>query len=518
MPPLPPTPSVREMGRMALPLGSRLVAGSLGLERPVRWARVSGVLSPLFPVLNSDDVALLDLPLVQSSNPSLSLARIVREFGRLGLAAIVVKGEADAAAQREAERSNLPLFVLPDGADVNRVARAIVRLISDREAQEEAQAAALYRQLSQGVAEGEGLEGLVRTLHALSGHSVRVSDLQSNVMAQAGIPPLNSIDWTRPLFVADTPIAILTLRDAREALDDFSRLALEQGAAALALELVKIEAVEAAREGVQADLVATLLLGEDEALIQARARAADYPLDVVQWVVIAVADAHSLNEEMMRSWARRGIARAEALKWQARVHLSQENFSSLAHQPQSERMHWQVTFVLAGGAASWEASRVAFSSHLAEVWNASVPLSLAAGEPGRGLEGLRRALEQARDALFLGLRLFGEGRSYLHREMGLYRLLRHLQGTDDLHHFLDRTLAALLAYDEEHETELVATLRVLLEQGRNISATAKAMHLHRNSLVYRLDRIREISGLDPTEPEDAFTLRLALMLAPLRFW
>lgn len=42
------------------------------------------------------------------------------------------------------------------------------------------------------------------------------------------------------------------------------------------------------------------------------------------------------------------------------------------------------------------------------------------------------------------------------------------------------------------------------------------MHLHRNSLVYRVERIREIAGLDPTDADDGFTLKLALILAPLR--
>jgi purine catabolism regulator len=108
------------------------------------------------------------------------------------------------------------------------------------------------------------------------------------------------------------------------------------------------------------------------------------------------------------------------------------------------------------------------------------------------------------------------GRNYLHREMGLYRLLRHLQGTEDLTHFLQRTLGALEAYDREHNAELVDSLVVLLEQGGNVSAAAKVMHLHRNSLIYRVERIRDIAGLDPTNAEDGFTLRLALMLAPLR--
>ena len=506
---LPALPTVHAMGRIALPLGSTLVAGTRGLGRPVRWARTSGVLSPLFPTLNADEVALLDLPVVMASNPGLTLARVVRELGRLGLSAIVVKGSADTAARREAERSNLPLWLLPEETDVARVARSIIRLVSDREAQEEAQAAALYRHLGQRVAAGAGLKGLVEEMHRLFGHAVRVSDLQGATLAQAGNAPPDSITLTRPLFVGESPVATLTLHDTAEALEEWSRVALEQGAAALALELVKIEAVEAAREGAQGDFVATLLAGEGDSLLISRARAADYPLDGTQWAVVAVAAAQAAPEEAMRGWLRRATARAEALGWQARHYLAEESLPPLDHA-------WQATLVLAGGSATWETSRATFLEHLTDVWSERAPFTVAAGDVGRGSEGLRRALAQASDALSLGLRLFGPGRAFLHREMGLYRLLRHLHGTDDLRQFLDSTLSALESYDREHETELVKTLGVLLEHGGNVSATAKAMHLHRNSLVYRVDRIREIAHLDPTKADDAFALKLALMLAPLR--
>src|SRR5688500_16407951 len=103
-------PTVREVGRLALPLGSRLVAGDIGLERVARYARTGGALSPLFPTLNAEEVALVDLPLVQGSNPSLTPARVVRELSRLRVAAVVVRGEVDTGTLREAERTSTPLF------------------------------------------------------------------------------------------------------------------------------------------------------------------------------------------------------------------------------------------------------------------------------------------------------------------------------------------------------------------------------------------------------------------------
>lgn len=489
--------------------------------RSVKWARTSGVLSPLFPTLNTGEVALLDLPVVQASNPNLSLSRIVRGLGQLRLAAIGVKGVIDPMACRQAERSNMPLFALPAESDIARVARAIIRLIQDREAQEEAQAALLYRHLSQSVIMGKGLNDLVNELHRLSGHAVRVSDMQGDTLATAhsAHPMPNSKELTRALFIAENPIAMLSLRDTPDMLDKLSDIALEQGAAALTLELVKMEAVEAAKEGVHGDFVSTLLLGEDESLLQARARTADYPLEAAQWVILVVTDANKANEEMMKGWMRRASAHCKTLGWQIRMKLTQERRPRTRvneHQKRQDIHLLQLTMVLAGGSDSWSVSRTAFINYLNEIEADKSLLTLAAGEPAPGIAGLRHTLTQANDALSLGLRLFGQGRTYLHREMGLYRLLRHLQGTEDLNQFLDRTLLALDEYDKTHHTELVTTLEALLNHGGNVSATAKAMHLHRNSLIYRIERIRHIAGLDPINPDDSFTLKLALMLAPLR--
>jgi purine catabolism regulator len=497
-------PTVREMGRLALPLGTLLVAGEFGVERTTRWARTGGALSPLFPILNADEVALLDLPVVQSSNPSLTPARVVRELSRLRVAAVVVKGEVDTPTLREADRTNTPLYILPDSAEIPRVSRSIIRLLSDRETQEEAQASALYRLLSQQVVAENGLRFLVQTLHEVSGHAVSVATPTGDLLAGSGNYPAGAVERMAPIVVGDLLTAYLKIADVPSRFDAFSDIALEQGAAALALELAKLEAIEAVRSGVQLEFLTALLRNEPEHVLMARARAADFALEEFHWVLLGVSQARS---EMV-TWLRRTSRYAEESGWSVRSTLSAESVPPYVNLSQG-------TVVVSGG-GEWSRPHGALLNILRDTWGGDSPLSLAVGDPAFGLAGIQKSLAEARGALTLGLRLLGVGRNYLHREMGLYRLLRHLQGTEDLTQFLERTLGALEAYDREHNAELVESLVVLLEQGGNVSAAAKEMHLHRNSLIYRVERIRDIAGLDPTSAEDGFTLRLALMLAPLR--
>lgn len=72
------------------------------------------------------------------------------------------------------------------------------------------------------------------------------------------------------------------------------------------------------------------------------------------------------------------------------------------------------------------------------------------------------------------------------------------------------TVAPLVGYDERYRTELVATLKTYLSENCNMNATANTMLAHRHTIAYRLDRIRELTGLDPGRSEDREWLGLGL--------
>ena len=69
-------------------------------------------------------------------------------------------------------------------------------------------------------------------------------------------------------------------------------------------------------------------------------------------------------------------------------------------------------------------------------------------------------------------------------------------------------LANLEAYDTEHQSKLVETLRCWLEQFGDVSATAEQLHVHKNTLRYRLGRIEEVSGVSLTNASERFELML----------
>jgi purine catabolism regulator len=73
----------------------------------------------------------------------------------------------------------------------------------------------------------------------------------------------------------------------------------------------------------------------------------------------------------------------------------------------------------------------------------------------------------------------------------------------------------LIAYDSERNAELVATLEGFFACHGNLSQTAARLHIHRNTLTYRLEQIATITQLDLDDPDARFSLHLALKLRPV---
>lgn len=89
-------------------------------------------------------------------------------------------------------------------------------------------------------------------------------------------------------------------------------------------------------------------------------------------------------------------------------------------------------------------------------------------------------------------------------------LLDDLSNSPDISPFRELVLP-LADYDRKRGSDLTKTLSVYFDTGTNASETADRLFLHRNSLLYRLDRIQELTGLDLKESDARLALQLGLL-------
>ena len=93
---------------------------------------------------------------------------------------------------------------------------------------------------------------------------------------------------------------------------------------------------------------------------------------------------------------------------------------------------------------------------------------------------------------------------------GVYRLLfRALASSpEEVRSFYADTVEPLVEHDRQYRTDLLGTLEAYLANDCNTNATARAVFAHRHTVAHRLDRVRELSGLDPSVGEDRERLGL----------
>jgi hypothetical protein len=123
---------------------------------------------------------------------------------------------------------------------------------------------------------------------------------------------------------------------------------------------------------------------------------------------------------------------------------------------------------------------------------------------------LKRALEEA--DLVLGVKAAGGGAPIEEIGGGTYRLLFRVMAShpQEVRSFYEDTVSPLVRYDEQYSTDLLGTLEAYLDNNCNMNATAQTIHAHRHTVGYRLERVKELTGLDPAASEDRERLGLGL--------
>ncbi|SCZ78271.1 PucR family transcriptional regulator [Acidaminobacter hydrogenoformans] len=137
------------------------------------------------------------------------------------------------------------------------------------------------------------------------------------------------------------------------------------------------------------------------------------------------------------------------------------------------------------------------------------------GRQYRQLEHLSKSKSEAKRAL-ANHHLCGEKGKPVHYDaLGIYKLLSFEALEPELKSFFGEMLAPLALYDREKDTNLIETLRLYFECGSNLKRVSEEMYTHYNTIIYRMQRIREISGLDLEDPSTRLNVQIALKIMDL---
>jgi sugar diacid utilization regulator len=143
------------------------------------------------------------------------------------------------------------------------------------------------------------------------------------------------------------------------------------------------------------------------------------------------------------------------------------------------------------------------------------PWRVTVGRAYPGSYGIARSYEEAREALTMSVRLQLETPVTRAEDLLIYRvLLRDQPAITDL----VQSVVTPLAKARGGPESLLATLDAWFATGCVVTETARKLHLSVRAVTYRLDRIAALTGYDPADPAQRFTIHAAILGARLLGW
>jgi hypothetical protein len=130
------------------------------------------------------------------------------------------------------------------------------------------------------------------------------------------------------------------------------------------------------------------------------------------------------------------------------------------------------------------------------------------GGPEPGLEGIRRAYQEAREALEIGVALGLEDDVFYFDDLLMYHFLRSEPALLD--RFVTQTLGPLVEYDERRKGDLVKTLEAYFKSDGSVKLAGRRLFAHPHTVSYRLKQIERLTGWSLRDPEAKLRIQLAL--------
>jgi DNA-binding PucR family transcriptional regulator len=140
-----------------------------------------------------------------------------------------------------------------------------------------------------------------------------------------------------------------------------------------------------------------------------------------------------------------------------------------------------------------------------------VEVAFGIGRVKHGLLNVHKSLQEAEKCLKFIQRINWENSIVSYTDLGIQRFI--LQNPEDeVIDFINEVLGPLIDYENSRKGELLKTLCVYLEGNQNVKRTADALHVHINTLNYRLKRIEEILSVNLTDSKQLLNIHLAVSM------
>lgn len=141
-----------------------------------------------------------------------------------------------------------------------------------------------------------------------------------------------------------------------------------------------------------------------------------------------------------------------------------------------------------------------------------VVVSIGIGGVAENPMEIKKSYSEAKDAVNFGQRVFGSNSITVFDELGVYKLLCSFENRAELNNFVNPALLKLKEHDKDKNNELIETLEMYMKCNLNAVKTAEELFVHYKTVLYRLNRIKEIINLDIENREAMLEIEVGLKI------
>jgi len=552
--------------REAMALGGlqrgEVLAGAEGLDRTITWVKV--LESPETISWLAEGELLLTVAFAIKDD--LAAQRdLMRNLAAVGSSGLVIKPERylpeipdDMLGQ--ANEFGIPLIRIPQDVSYLEIMTPILERIINAQNADLRRSIEIHRQFTDLALGGQGLDVIVRTLGELVESSISLEDANWRLLASHIVPGLTDrhrqqtlahhgtppkaqeavasmihevVEGRKPRKVAPIPeagmtahriitpilaggenLGYLSIIEHPQRHEQLAMMAIEHAATVIALEMIKQREVAEAEDHVRGELVDDLLNGTfgDASNVQRRARYLHYDLSVPHLLLVIDVDHFGRVIKESHYPERRVIALKHQLFQVVTGAVRRKNPRHLA------TAHSDSVIVLVPQPAGADADGEELAKRIRQAVADSdlgITVSVAVGRLCVKPEDFKPAFVEAQRALDLMVRFGKKEQVVNYDRLGVYRLLAQIDDRTGLEAFAGRMLEPLVAYDKTRGTPLLKTLEVYLQRHGNLRQSARDLHIHLNTLHYRLQRIASLIGADLKDADVRLDLLLALRVRAL---
>lgn len=515
-----------------------VVAGHEGLNNEIKWINIIEILDE-FEFLHEGEL-LITTAFGLNGFDSSYHRKIIRKLAERKLAAVAIQigyylDEIPDSWIKLSNEYKLPLIRIPQKVSFSEINRAITDKLTQQDADLE-YAQRINMILTDALLSQEGLSGITEALYRLTGHPIRILNYFYHVVSWAGMekPCKTALEaefhsmkrqgfmdivsaLLKPYEISnvkcdDIPEQILApIRTGGEIYGYLSAIkndikftkksliAFTQAASLCSLDLIKEDNVLKTRHNYNQEFFKELISNKQISKERLEYWSTKIHLPSKTPLSACVIRSHEFNQKDLKK-----------ITSLIELFLGQKHINGITAHFENEI----IIMIFSGMFNKAEAFRVFIKEMKESIgkYFDNLDIHIGVGSEYDDISDFRKSYDEANKVVDCHVLSLKNEDKVFYKDLGLLRLVSEISNTDALYSFYKDTVEILLEHDKNNCMNLVNSLKVFLEY-LNINQASKKLYIHRHTLKYRLNKIQDLTGLDPSIPEHQFILNMGLLVS-----